>query len=134
ASGGGQQTMYLMALDDRIRAAVPAVLVSYFHRILMPDRHHCPCNHVPALLRVTDEPEICALFAPRPLLFLTVTGDWTAAFPTQELLELRRIYHLYGQADRLEHQQFPGPHDYSRSMRELAYAWFLRWLCNVTDP
>lgn len=33
-SGGGQQTMYLMALDDRIQAAVPVVLISYFVRIL----------------------------------------------------------------------------------------------------
>jgi dienelactone hydrolase len=134
ASGGGQQTMYLMALDDRVRAAVPAVLVSYFHRILMPDRHHCPCNHVPGLLPLADEPEICALFAPRPLLFLTVTGDWTAEFPHEELLELRRIYHLYGQADRLEHQQYDGPHDYHQAMRERAYAWFLRWLCGVSNP
>jgi cephalosporin-C deacetylase-like acetyl esterase len=34
ASGGGQQTMYLMALEDRIRAAVPVVMISYFRRIL----------------------------------------------------------------------------------------------------
>src|SRR4028119_1838164 len=34
ASGGGQQAMYLMAVDDRVKAAVPAVLVSYFKRIL----------------------------------------------------------------------------------------------------
>jgi hypothetical protein len=37
ASGGGQQTMYLMLLEDRIGAAVPAVMVSYFSRIVFAD-------------------------------------------------------------------------------------------------
>ena len=37
ASGGGQQTMYLMATDDRIQVAVPTVLISYFERILFPN-------------------------------------------------------------------------------------------------
>lgn len=128
ASGGAQQAMYLCALDDRPRAAVLAVLVSYFRRILMPDRHHCPCNHVPDLMRFTDEPELCAIFSPRAALVLTVTGDWTAEFPQHELRELRAIYRLWGQDDRLAHRQFPGPHDYPREMRELAYGWFAREL------
>jgi hypothetical protein len=37
ASGGGQQTMYLMATDDRVQVAVPTVLISYFERILFSD-------------------------------------------------------------------------------------------------
>jgi len=127
-SGGAHQLMYLVALDDRPRAAVSAVLVSYFHRILFPHGHHCPCNHVPGLMRFADELDVMALFAPKPLLFLTVTGDWTKPFPDEELLEFRHLYRLYGQPDRLDHVQFDGPHDYSRPMRERMYAWFDRWL------
>jgi cephalosporin-C deacetylase-like acetyl esterase len=134
ASGGGQQTMYLMALDDRVRVAAPVALVSYFRRILMIDSHHCPCNHVPGLLRWTDEPEICALFAPRPLLFLSLSGDWTARFGEQEFGEIRNIYWLYGQLDRIAHARFDGPHDFNRPMREQVYAWFNRWLRNLEDP
>jgi dienelactone hydrolase len=133
-SGGGQQTMYLMALDDRVRVAAPVALVSYFRRILMIDSHHCPCNHVPGLLRWLDEPEICALFAPRPLLFLSLSGDWTARFAEQEVGEIRNIYWLYGQLDRLEHVRFEGPHDFNRPMRECVYAWLNRWLKNEVDP
>jgi dienelactone hydrolase len=128
ASGGAQQAMYLLAVDDRIRAAVLAVLVSYFRRILMPDRHHCPCNHIPGMLAFTDEPELCGVFSPRALQFLTVSGDWTAEFPDHELGELRALYRLWGQEDRLDHQGFVGPHDYSRPMREAAYNWFEREL------
>lgn len=133
-SGGGQQTMYLMALDDRVKVAVPVALVSYFKRILAPGPLHCPCNHVPGLMRVTDQPEICALFAPRPLLFLTLTGDWTAPFPNAEYGEIQNIYYLWGQVDRLDHEQFEGPHDFTRPMRERAYAWLNRWLKGIDDP
>ncbi len=134
ASGGGQQTMFLMALDDRVRVAAPVASVSYFRRILMTDGHHCPCNHVPGLVRWTDEPEICALFAPRPLLFLSLSGDWTASFGEQELGEIRNIYWLYGQLDRLAHTRFDGPHDFNQPMREAVYAWFNRWLREIEEP
>jgi dienelactone hydrolase len=134
ASGGGQQTMLLMALDDRVRVAAPVAYVSYFRRILMTEGHHCPCNHVPGLLRWMDEPEVCALFAPRPLLFLSLSGDWTAPFGEQELGEIRNIYWLYGQLDRLEHVRFEGPHDFSRPMRERIYTWLNRWLLDAHEP
>jgi dienelactone hydrolase len=130
-SGGAQQAMYLLAVDDRIRTAVLAVLVSYFKRILMPEGHHCPCNHVPGIMRFTDEPELCAVASPRALLYLTVTGDWTAPFPDHELGELLAVYRLWQQPDRLGHRQFPGPHDYSHEMREAAYTWFERELRGI---
>jgi cephalosporin-C deacetylase-like acetyl esterase len=128
ASGGAQQAMYLLAVDDRIRAGVLAVLVSYFKRILMPEGHHCPCNHVPGIMRFTDELELCAVASPKALMFLTVTGDWTAPFPEEELGELRALYRMWGQEDRLAHRQWEGPHDYHQEMREAAYTWFEREL------
>jgi dienelactone hydrolase len=128
ASGGAQQAMYLLAIDDRIKAGVLAVLVTYFKRILMPEGHHCPCNHVPGITRFTDEAELCGIASPRALLYLTVTGDWTAPFPDHELGELRALYNLWQQPDRLAHRQFPGPHDYNQAMREAAYSWFEREL------
>ena len=140
ASGGAQQAMYLLAVDDRLRAGVLAAMITHFRRILTPEGHHCPCNHLPGLMRFTDETELCAIPSPRALLYLTVTGDWTAHFPDVELGELRTAYRLWRQEDRLGHQQFDGPHDYNREMREAAYTWFARELrgdrkCEtVTEP
>lgn len=125
ASGGGQQTMYVAALDDRIAATVNVCLVSYFKKILFPsEKTHCFCNHVPGLLAVTDEPEICSLIAPRPSLYLCVTGDWTCHFPREEFPEIAAIYSLFGARHRVAVHQEEGSHDYSRPMRERMYAWF----------
>jgi len=127
-SGGAQQAMYLMAVDDRIRVAVLAVLVSHFRRILFADGHHCACNHVPGMMHFTDEPELCAIPSPRALQFLTVTGDWTADFPAHELEELRALYQLWGQPDRLDHRQFDTAHGFTQEMREAGYTWLEREL------
>jgi dienelactone hydrolase len=135
ASGGGQQTMYLMATDDRIKAAVPVALVSYFRRIMSPAGFpHCICNIAPGILRDTDEPELCATFAPRPVLFLSLTGDWTKAFPQEEFPEIRSIYGLYGQEAAVESAQWESEHDFSKPMRERMYAFFNHYLMGKDDP
>ncbi len=130
-SGGGQQTLYMMCLDDRIQAAVPVCLVSEFRRILSTEFAHCACNHVPGLLRGTDEPEIGACFAPRPALYVCLQGpeaDWTQWFPQEGYPDILSVYRLLGARDRLQCRQFEWHHDYGLQMREAMYAWMDRWL------
>ena len=127
-SGGGQQTIYLMAIEDRIKAAVPVCMVCYFKRILAIDSAHCHCNHVPQMMRHTDKPEMCAVFAPRPALFLCVTQDWTKWFPEDGFPDIAGVYELYGARERTDVQQWEWKHDYNQEMRERAYGWFERWL------
>lgn len=134
ASGGGQQTMYVAALDARITATVNVALVTWFKKILFPtEQTHCYCNHVPGLLAVTDEPEIVATIAPKPSLYLCVTGDWTRHFPQDEFPQIAHVYGLYGARDRTDVAQWDWEHDYHRPMRERMYAWFDRCLRGVGD-
>jgi cephalosporin-C deacetylase-like acetyl esterase len=88
-SGGGQQTLYLMCVEDRLTAAVPVNLVSEARRIIAADMTHCPCNHVAGFLAETDETEASAVFAPRPTLYICVTQDWTRWFPQEGYPEIR---------------------------------------------
>jgi dienelactone hydrolase len=135
ASGGGMQTMFAMALDDRIKVAVPAVYVSYYQKIMNPDEWaHCICNWAPGVLSYTDEPEIAAMFAPKPTLFLCVTGDWTAKVPKEEFPEMKRLWALFGAADKVDVKQYDSGHDYSKPMREWMYAWFNKYLKGIDDP
>jgi hypothetical protein len=127
ASGGGQQTMYLAALDDRVQVMVPAVLVSYFRRILfVTEQTHCFCNHAPGIAAGADEHELAALFAPRPTRFICATGDWTKEFPKEEYPDIRRIFTLTG--GEVDCVQFDKPHNYDRDSREQMYAWMNRYL------
>jgi len=133
-SGGGQQTFYLMCVEDRLKAAVPVNLVSEARRIISAEMHHCPCNHVAGFMAETDETEASAVFAPRPALYICVTQDWTKWFPQEGYPEIKAIYDLYSTPEKVSCTQYDWHHDYSQPMREQAYAWFNRWLKGIDDP
>lgn len=133
-SGGAQQTFYLMAVEERLSAAVPVCMVSKFSTIIAPDVAHCACNHVPGIAEDMDCPEMAAAFAPRPAFIISVTGDWTKDFPADDLPDLRHVYALYGADKALGASHHDCGHDYNLAMREEAYAFFNYWLRNTADP
>jgi cephalosporin-C deacetylase-like acetyl esterase len=133
-SGGGQQTFYLTALEDRLAAAVPVCMVCEFKRILSISEAHCPCNHVAGVAAETDETEMAACLAPKPSLYICVTGDWTQWFPQEGYPEIQAIYDLHGAGDKVNCIQHDWGHDYNQAMREQMYAWFGKWLKGTQDP
>jgi cephalosporin-C deacetylase-like acetyl esterase len=132
ASGGGQQTMYLGAVDDRVKVLVPAVMVCYFKRILFEEGAHHFCNHVPGIAGLLDQTEMAAMFAPRPTLFICATGDWTLTVPKEEFPDMKHIWDLTGGDAQVV--QFDKPHNYDQDSREQMYAWFNKYLKGDTDP
>ena len=124
ASGGGQQTLHMMVADDRIKAAVPAIGVWYRRRLMSPVAfRECLCTIDPGALAHFDQTDMCAVFAPRPALFLTVTGDWGVDFPREEYQDFKRVWDLYGASDRVKCLQWDSAHELTRPMREAMYAW-----------
>ncbi|MBL8755789.1 MAG: hypothetical protein JNK15_21005 [Planctomycetes bacterium] len=122
ASGGGQQTYYLMALSDDFAAAAPMVMACYFAEIVDDTSAHCGCNHPPRLAAGVDVPEMCAVFAPKPAMFGSVAQDWTRHFPEQGLPELAAHWlRLGGPAPRSRFAD--EPHNYDRPMREVVYGF-----------
>ncbi|MEZ5949316.1 MAG: acetylxylan esterase [Planctomycetaceae bacterium] len=117
ASGGGTQTFMLSALDERVKIAVPAVMVS------TDMQGGCICENAPYLRIDTNNVAIAALFAPRPL-GLIGANDWTLRIATRGLPELRQIYGYYDQADLVQawvHPEFG--HNYNEVSRHM-YQWF----------
>jgi hypothetical protein len=75
--------------------------------------------------------EIAATIAPRPLLMVSATGDWTVNTMEREYPAVRAIYSLLGAGDRVHAVQFKAEHNYNRDSREAMYAWMARWLKNA---
>lgn len=121
ASGGGTQTFILCAIDPRPRTAFPAVMVS------MNMQGGCICENASHLRVGTNNVEIAALAAPRPVA-MSAADDWTRDIETRGLPELRQIYGLYGKADHVTAKYFPFPHNYNQVSAEMLYDWFNRHL------
>jgi dienelactone hydrolase len=126
ASGGGTQTFLLTAVDERVRVAAPVNMISHFMQ------GGDICENAPNLRIDTDNVEIGALAAPRPLLMVSATGDWTCDNPRIEYPAVHAIYDLFGESDHVACVQFPAQHNYNRLSREAVYQFFARWLRN--DP
>jgi len=122
ASGGGTQTFTLYAVDDRVKVAAPVCMVSAYMQ------GGCNCENAPGLRIDASNVDFGAMMAPRPLLLVSVTRDWTRHTPRVEYPAIRRIYDLHGVGDRVRNVHLDAGHGYTRAMREAVYPWFARWL------
>ena len=122
ASGGGTQTFLLMAVDERIKAAAPVNMVSAYMQ------GGCRCENQGHLRLDINNVEIASCMAPRPLLLVSCTGDWTANTPEVEFPAVHAIYGLYGAQDQVSEVQIDAPHNYNQPSREAVYAFFNRHL------
>ena len=122
ASGGGTQTFLLAAVDERVAAAAPVNMIS------LHMQGGCLCENLPGLRLDTTNVEIASAIAPRPLLMISATGDWTRNTMQLEYPAVRSIYRLLDAEDRLHGVQFEAPHNYNRNSREAMYAFMARWL------
>jgi dienelactone hydrolase len=127
-SGGGTQTFMLGAVEERLAAQAPIVMVSHSMQ------GGCWCENVAGLRVDYSNMEIAAAPAPRPQIIVGATGDWTRATMTIEGPSIEKIYGLFNQRDHLRYVRFDFDHNYNKTSREAVYEWFGKWLLHAPDP
>jgi len=128
ASGGGTQTFLLTAADDRIKFAAPVNMVSFIMQ------GGCVCENQPGLRVGTNNVEFAAMAAPRPMLVVAATGDWTRNVPKEEFPAIESIYRLYGASKRVEMVQIEAPHNYNEASREAVYRFLTKTAFGKEGP
>src|ERR1035438_5836151 len=91
-----------------VRAAAPVNMVSFIMQ------GGCQCENAPGLRIGTSNVEIAAMMAPRPMLLVSATGDWTRNVPREEYPAIRSIYELYKQPDNVTGVQIGLPPGWRR--------------------
>lgn len=131
-SMGGKLTLFLSALDTRVRASVPVCILSTWHAYVDLGIGHTLENYIPGMLRFADFSDLPDLVWPRPLLVLTGAEDEgvTPSAGKREAVErARAVYEALGTADRFSHFDQPNTgHDFTPEMHQKAADWFLTWL------
>ncbi|HYI96671.1 MAG TPA: hypothetical protein VEX68_24230 [Bryobacteraceae bacterium] len=126
-SGGGTQTFLLCAVDDRPKWSAPVNMIS----LIM--QGGSPCENAPGLRIDTNNVEIAALMAPKPMLMVSATGDWTRNTPKEEFPAMKAFYDLYGKGDEVETILIDAPHNYNKASREAVYRFMGKKVLNDSD-
>ncbi len=134
-SGGGTETSYLMALDERITAAAPSCYITSLERLFATigpqDAEQNITGQVAAGLEHAD---YLFLRTPRPTLicsstrdFFDIQGTWTT------FREAKQIYGLMGFGERVDLFEVNSGHGFPRPQREAAVRFFRRWMLSKDD-
>jgi hypothetical protein len=121
ASSGGTQAILNAAVDPRIAASAPVVKIT----AMTAGRCSCETGMPVRALTGSNNAEIAAVIAPKPLLIVTDGGDSTKHFPRLEYPYVQGIYRLYGAEDRFRNVHLAEEgHDFGINKRKAVYDFF----------
>ena len=133
ASGGGNQSMYAGAFDERFRCVVPTCSVGTYQAYL--NTACCMCEVVPGALQFTEEGDVLGLAADRGLMVTSATRDafqFSVAEAKKSFSRVEAIAQLF-KAAAVKHTIIESGHDYNQPMREAMYGWMTQQLKREGD-
>lgn len=124
-SGGGMQTLWISALDDRVKRVIISGYLYGFKEALMVRNGNCNCNYVPRLWEHFDCGDIASLIAPRPLAVQScrddhLNGPRGLTNVVEQLDIVRAAYARYGKEQYPIWDVRPGEHCWHEELFDLA--------------
>ena len=131
-SGGGTQSAYIAAMDDRIYAAAPGNYITNFTRIFQSKGpSDAEQNLFNGISKGLDHADFFLVRAPKPALIIATTRDHFSIQGARETArEVSNIYKAYGQQDNFGMVEDDAPHQSTVKNREAMYAFFQKHLRN----
>lgn len=130
-SGGGVRTLYMSAVDPRIKCAVPVGFMTTTNdMVLNKSFTHTWMAFTPLLPKEMDFAEVIGIRAPLPTLVLNNTEDPLFTLSEMKAADkiLREVYHKADADDHYKCSFHPGLHKFDANMQEEAFDWFDQWL------
>jgi len=141
ASGGGLNTFFTSAIEDRFACAIPVAYPCTFSAAMKAERDlnwedgTDVCNQVPKVMSYAEMSDIASLFIPKPYMILSGIHDqiFPIAGTRQIATNISHNYGLAGVSENFRFVEFDEVHGYQQSLREAAYGWLKKWLLNSGD-
>lgn len=129
-SGGGTQTAYISAIDERIYAAAPECYITNFSRLLQSiGPQDAEQNIFNAIYRGIDHSDFLLVRAPKPSLMICTTNDFFSIQGARETAnEVSQIYKVYDKAENFNFIEDIALHESTKKNREAMYAFFQKHL------
>lgn len=135
-SGGGTQSSYIGAMDDRVLAAAPTGFITNYRRLLEsigPQDAEQVFYH--GLTSGIDHADLLEVRAPKPTLHVTTTRDFFSIQGARETeREVQQAFAVLGAPENYRRVEDDDEHGFTRKNNETTYAFFQKHLDLPGDP
>lgn len=135
-SGGGTQSAYIAAFDDRIKAVAPENYITNFSRLFQSiGPQDAEQNFLNGIARGLDMNDLLMVRAPKPALMITTTRDmFSIQGSTEAAAEVSAMYAAYGKKEDFMMVTDDAPHVSTKKNREALYAFLQKHLGQPGSP
>ena len=139
-SGGGTQTVFLAAFDERVAVATPACYVMQHVRLFETIGPQDGCQWIPGEGALgLDHGDYLAMLAPKPVRVLAARQDFFEHRSTIAAVQKASFaWQGHDQLERIDLLSTDAPHGWSQELREGCAQWMVRWLqgreVDVVEP
>lgn len=135
-SGGGTQSAYGAAFDERIKASAPEAFITSQIRLLeLPGLQDAESNLYQAALNRIEHADFIEVRAPKPMMIVTTTRDYFSIQGARETYrEAKKAYEAFGKPENLILAEDDNIHGSTKKNREAVYGFFQKFLNLPGNP